>query len=345
MTRILTKRRLAAALISVAAIAGVASPAEAQSAGDFYKGKTVSVYIGYGAGGGYDLYSRLLARHLGKHLAGKPTVIPKNEPGAGSFKLANELYNVMPKDGTALGMIGESLVISQVLGDPAAKFVARDFNWIGRMADSDPVLVTLPGSVATIQEAMTKEVMVGVPGAGSATALNVTAVNGLLGTKFKIISGYEGSAQIRLALERGEVEGSASTLWRIERDWIRERKLNTVYQASIEPAPDLPGVPTLIQLARNDDERKLLNFYSSYTTVGRSIITPPKVPAERVKELRAAFDAAVKDPELLAEAEKAKMELNVMSGEHLTALINEVTSLQGALLERAKKISRADAAN
>ncbi len=331
-------------MISAAAFAGLAGPAAAQSADDFYKSKTVTIYIGYGPGGGYDLYSRLLARHLGKHLAGKPNVIPKNEPGAGSFKLANELYNVMPKDGTALGMIGESLVISQVLGDPAAKFVARDFNWIGRMADSDPVMVTLPNSPKTIQEALTKEVMVGVPGAGSATALNVTAVNGLLGTKFKIISGYEGSAQIRLALERGEVEGSASTLWRIERDWIRERKLNIVYQASIEPAPDLPGVPTLIQLARNEDERKLLNFYSSYTTVGRSIITPPKVPAERVKALRAAFDAAVKDPELLAEAEKAKMEMKVMSGERLTALINEVTSLDGALLERAKKVSRGDAA-
>ncbi len=340
MTGILTKRRLAAALISAAAIAVMAGPAAAQSAEDFYKSKTVTVYIGYGAGGGYDLYSRLLARHLGKHLAGKPNVIPKNEPGAGSFKLANELYNVLPKDGTALGMIGESLVISQVLGDPAAKFVARDFNWIGRMADSDPVMVTLPGSPATIKEALTKEVMVGVPGAGSATALNVTAVNGLLGTKFKIISGYEGSAQIRLALERGEVEGSASTLWRIERDWIRERKLNIVYQASIEPAPDLPGVPTLIQLARDEDERKLLNFYSSYTTVGRSIVTPPKVPADRVKALRAAFDATVKDPDLLAEAKKAKMELKVLSGEQLTALINEVTSLEGALLERAKKVSR-----
>jgi tripartite-type tricarboxylate transporter receptor subunit TctC len=181
--------------------------------------------------------------------------------------------------------------------------------------------------------------MVGVPGAGSATALNVTAVNGLLGTKFKLISGYEGSAQIRLALERGEVQGSASTLWRIERDWIRERKLNTVYQASLDPAPDLPGVPTLVELARDEDERRLLRFYSSYTTVGRSIITPPKVPQDRVAALRAAFDAAVQDPELRAEAEKAKMELKVMSGEQLTALIDDVTSLSGPLLERAKKVS------
>jgi hypothetical protein len=181
--------------------------------------------------------------------------------------------------------------------------------------------------------------MVGVPGAGSATALNVTAVNSLLSTKFKIISGYEGSAQIRLALERGEVEGSASTLWRIDKDWIRDRKLNVLYQASIEPAPDLPGVPMLVQLARNEDERKLLNFYSSYTTVGRSIITPPNVPTDRVKALRAAFDGAMKDPELVADAEKAKMGLKELSGEQLTALINDVTSLEGALLERAKKIS------
>ena len=340
MTGKFLPRLTAVAAVSLAAWGGaIPAPAAAQSPADFYKGKTVTVYIGYGAGGGYDLYSRLLARHLGKHLAGKPNVIPKNEPGAGSFKLANELYNVLPKDGTALGMIGESLVISQVLGDPAAKFVARDFNWIGRIADSDPVLVTRPGSPATIKDALTKEVMVGVPGAGSATALNVTAVNGLLGTKFKIISGYEGSAQIRLALERGEVEGSASTLWRFERDWIRERNLNIVYQASIEPAPDLPGVPTLIQLARDEDERKLLNFYSSYTTVGRSIITPPKVPADRIAALRAAFDATVTDPDLVAEADKAKMELKVLSGAQITALINDVTGLEGALLERAKTVS------
>jgi tripartite-type tricarboxylate transporter receptor subunit TctC len=332
-------KRLAVASAALAIVVGVADMAAAQTPADFYKSKTVTVYIGYGAGGGYDLYARLLARHLGKHLVGHPNVIPKNEPGAGSFRLANELYNVLPKDGTAIGMIGESLVISQVLGDPAAKFVARNFNWIGRMADSDPVMVTLPDSPKTISEAMAKEVMVGVPGAGSATALIVTAVNGLLGTKFKIISGYEGSAQIRLALERGEVEGSASTLWRIDKDWIRDRKLNVLYQVSIEPAPDLPGVLTLIQLARNEDERKLLNFYSSYTTVGRSIITPPKVPADRLKALRAAFDAAIKDPELVAEAEKAKIVLKVLSGEQLTALINDVTSLEGAQLERAKKIS------
>ena len=333
---------IAAAAIFVSASAFLSSVVLAQPIEDVYRGKVVTISIGYGPGGGYDLYSRLLARHIGKHIPGKPTVIPKNEPGAGSFKLANELYNVSPKDGTALGMIGESLVISQVLGDPVAKFVAREFNWIGRMADSDPVMVTLPGTVATVQEAMTKEVAIGVPGAGSATALNVTAVNGLLGTKFKLISGYEGSAQIRLALERGEVQGSASTLWRIERDWIRERKLNTVYQASLESAPDLPTTPTLVSLARNDDERRLLQFYSSYTTVGRSIIAPPKVPQDRVAALTAAFAATMKDADFRADAEKGKMELRVMSGEQLTALITDVTGLSGPLLARAKQISRGD---
>ena len=340
MTGPIRPRALALAAVSVARMA---APAWAQSPAEFYKSKTVTIYIGYGPGGGYDLLARLYARHLGKHLVGNPNVIPKNEPGAGSFKLANELYNVLPKDGTALGMIGESLVISQVLGDPAAKFVAREFNWIGRMADSDPVLVTLPGTVATVQEAMTKEVIVGVPGAGSATALNVTAVNGLLGTKFKLLSGYEGSAQIRLALERGEVQGSASTLWRVERDWIRERNLNTVYQASLDPAPDLPGVPTLVSLARNEDERRLLRFYSSYTTVGRSIIAPPQVPADRLQALRAAFDRTMTDADLLADAAKAKLEIKVLSSAELTALIEDVTGLSGPLLERAKQVSRGDA--
>lgn len=316
-----------------------ASPAAAQSPEAFYRDKLVTMYVGYAAGGGYDLYARLLARHLGKHLVGKPNVILRNQPGAGSFRLANELYTVLPKDGSALGMIGESLVISQLLDDPAAKFVTSDFNWIGRMVDTDPVLVTRPGATASIQEAMSKEVAVGVPGAGSATALMVTAVNGLLGTKFKIISGYDGSASIRLALERGEVEGSASTLWRIDRNWIRANNLNVIYQASIEPASDLPGVPTLIQVARNEDERKLLTFYSSFTTIGKAVLTPPKVPADRLAALRAAFDAAMKDADLISEAKKANMDLNVLSGEKLSALVNDVTSIEKQLLERAKKIS------
>ena len=331
--------RVGTLLAGLASLA-IASDAPAQTAAEFYKGRPLTLYIGYAPGGGYDLYSRLLARHMGKHLPGNPNVIPKNEPGAGSFKLANELYHVMPKDGTVMGMIGEVLVINQMLGDPTAKFVAGDFKWIGRMADSDPVLVTSPSSgVKTIEDAQKKEIAVGAPGAGSSTFLNLTVVKNLFATKFKIISGYDGSASIKLALERGEVQGSGSTLWRVDRDWIRAGGYNPVYQASLDAAPDLPGVPTLVSLARNDGERRLLRFFSSYTTIGRSILTPPKVPDDRVAFLRTAFDATMKDPAFLADAERGKMDLAVLSGDKLEALIRDVASMDDALLAKAKQIS------
>lgn len=339
----MTGNAVFARLLVIAVLCVTASAASAQSIADFYKARGLSIYIGYGPGGGYDLYSRLLARYIGKYLPGQPNVIPRNEPGAGSFKLANELFNALPKDGSVVGMIGDAAVISQVLGDPAAKFSAENFNWIGRLADSDPVLVSRAGASATVKEALSKEILVGVPGAGSATTLNLTVLNGLYGAKFKLVSGYEGSSQIRLALERGEVDGSASMLWRIDRDWIRERKLNVVYQASLDAAPDLAGVPRLIDLARDDEERQLLRFFSSYTTLGRAILAPPNIPQDRVKALRTAFNATMKDAAFLAEAEKAKLEINAASGEEIAALVNEVTGLSVQLREKAKTLTRVKA--
>jgi tripartite-type tricarboxylate transporter receptor subunit TctC len=323
-------------LVFVAAFAAVAT-AVAEPESDFFRSHTITLYIGYGPGGGYDLYSRLFASHLGRHLPGNPGVVARNLPGAGSLKLANELYNVLPKDGTALGMIGEVLVINQVLGDPQTNFASSQFNWIGRLADSDPVLVMRPDApVADIKDAMTKESIIGVPGAGSSTVLTLNVVNNLLGTKFKLVSGYEGSAQLRLAIERGEVQGSASSLWRVDKDWIRQQKLRVIYQATLDPAPDLPGVPTVVQLARNDDERALLRFFSSYTVIGRSILAPPGVPPQRIAVLRAGFDATVADPDFIAEATKANLDLAVMGGDKLQALVAEMATLSGPLLEKAK---------
>jgi tripartite-type tricarboxylate transporter receptor subunit TctC len=313
------------------AVLGLAAPAPAE---------TITLYIGYGPGGGYDLYCRLFAAHLGRHLPGNPAVVPRNEPGAGSFKLANELYNVLPRDGTALGMIGEVLVINQVLGDPAVKFDAGKFNWIGRFADSDPVLVTRPDSgVATVKDALAREVIIGIPGAGSATAVINGAVNNLLGTKFKMISGYDGSAQIKLAVERGEVQGSSSTLWRVDKQWIRDNHLNVVFQVSLDAAPDLPGVPTVVSLARNEEERQLLGFFAAYTLIGRSILTPPGVPPERVAALRAAFDATVADPAFIADAKKQNLDLAVLPGARLQALVGKAASLSGPLRAKAKLLA------
>lgn len=318
----------------------MAFSAAAQTAKDFYRGRTVTVYVGYGAGGGYDLFCRLFAQHFGRHLDGANVVV-KNEPGAGSLKLANELYGVLPKDGTAVGMFSEMLILRQALGDPGIKFVGRDFTWIGRLSDSDPVLVTAPSSpVATFADALKHEATIGVPGVGSSTYLNLSIVNKLLGAKFKLVSGYQGSSQIRLALERGEVQGIGSTLWRVDKAWIRTQHMHVIYQTSLDAAPDLHGVPVLADLGRNDSERRLLRFFSSYTTIGRSILAPPKLPPERAAELRKAFDATVADPAFVADVEKAHLDLNPLSGEALAKLVNELTDLDPALRTRAQALAK-----
>jgi tripartite-type tricarboxylate transporter receptor subunit TctC len=323
-------RLLAAALLATLASLGVAAPAGAESG-------PITLYIGYGPGGGYDVYCRLFAAHLGRHLPGNPAVVPRNEPGAGSYKLANELYNIFPKDGTALGMIGESLVIQQALGDPAAKFDAGKFAWIGRFADSDPVMVTRPDSgIVTIEDARNKETIVGVPGAGSATALIATVVNSVLGTRFKLISGYDGSAQIKLAVERGEVQGTSSTLWPFDEAWVRANKMNIVYQTTLEPVAGLENTPTVVSLGRSEEERALLRFFAAYTTIGRSILAPPGLSPERVAALRAAFDATVADPAFIADAAKQNLYISVMPGTKLQALVEQTVNLKGPLLEKAK---------
>jgi tripartite-type tricarboxylate transporter receptor subunit TctC len=320
-------RRLAHAAALLAGL-GLAAPAPAE---------TITLYIGYGPGGGYDVYCRLLAVHLGRHLPGNPAIVPRNEPGAGSYKLANELYNVLPKDGSALGMIGESLVIQQVLGDPAAKFEAGKFAWIGRIADSDPVMVTRPDSgIASVEDARLKETIVGVPGAGSATALIATVVNGVLGTRFKLISGYDGSAQIKLAVERGEVQGTSSTLWPFDEPWVRANKMNILYQTTLEPVAGLETTPTVVSLGRNAEEKTLLRFFAAYTTIGRSIIAPPGLPPDRIAVLRAAFDATMADRAFIADAQKQNLYLSAMAGDKVQALVEQTAGLQGPLLEKAK---------
>lgn len=339
-------RRIGTAAWGAALLAGLGgvSHAAAESAAEFYKGKQISVMIGYGPGGGYDSYSRLLARHFSAHMPGNPSVVAQNRPGAGSIRLANELYNALPADGTVIGMIGDVLLIKQVVGESGLKFDAQAFNWIGRLAITDPVLVIRGDSPAlTIEDIRKQTLSIGVPGAGSATAQNIAVVNHLLGTKFKLISGYSSGTEIRLAVERGEVHGSGSVLWSISKDWVKRNNLKVLYQVSLEKFPDLPDAPRLIDLARNDGERRLLRFFSSYVEVGRSFLAPPKVPAERVVDLRAAFSKMAKDPAFIADAAKAKLDLDILSGENLQRAIADVGNLPDDLVKKAVAISQATA--
>ena len=324
--------------LSIGAFFVFTTSGEAQEQQSFQP-RLITLYVGYSGGGGYDISARLLARHLGRHLPGNPNVVVQNRPGAGSIGLANELAGALPSDGSVLGMIGDVLHIKQVLGEPGIKFIATDYNWIGRIGNSDPVLVLRKDAPAlTIEAARIYEVSIGVPGAGSATAQTLTVVNALLGTKFKLISGYPGSNDVRLAVERGEVHGSGSVLWGVSREWVHKNDLKVLYQVSFEKYSDLPDVPRLIDLARNEGERKLLGFFSSYTDVGRSILAPPQVSADRVKVLRAAFDKTVQDPKFIKDAEAQKADLAFLSGEKLQQLVADVSDLSGALLTQAKEI-------
>lgn len=320
------------------------SAGHAQSPAQFFEGKVVTLYIGYGAGGGYDTYARLIANHLGRHIPGKPTMVARNVPGAGSITLANQLYATMPKDGTAIGMIGDVLALKQALGEKGIKFKAQEFNWIGRAADSNPLLIVWHTSpVRTFEDAKRIAIPIGVPGAGSATTLNLTAINNILGTKFSLISGYGGSAEIKLALERGEVQGTGSVLWELlktqHKDWLDQKKIRILYQVAIQKQPDLPDVPSIIELGQNNEERQLLKLFSSYTVVGRSILAPPGTPSDRVAALRSAFDAMIKDPAYRKELESRNLESGYMSGADLQAFINELGNLSPALLQRARDVS------
>jgi tripartite-type tricarboxylate transporter receptor subunit TctC len=335
------RRALRAAAALAAGIVGCGA-AQAEVPPDLWRGKQITLNIGYGPGGGYDNYARLIARYLGRYLPGNPNVVTVSRPGAGSIKLANELYNALPSDGTVLGMIGDVLLIKQVLGEPEIKFVARNFNWIGRLASTDPVLVVRPQTgIRRIADARHKDIHIGVPGAGSATAQSIRVLNNLLGTRFKMISGYSSSTEVRLAVERGEADGSGSVLWRIGKDWVVANRLTLLYQIAAEKAADLPDVPRFVDLGESDDQRRLLRFFASYVEIGRSVVAPPTLAPDRVAALRAAFDSMAADPALLAEADRQHIELSVLSGEKLQAAVQEVSNLPARLRDEASAIAKA----
>jgi tripartite-type tricarboxylate transporter receptor subunit TctC len=323
--------------VAVAALIAVAFPARAD---DFYKGKTIAFIIGSDVGGGYDTYSRLIANHIGDHLPGKPTVIAQNMPGAGGIRAANTLYNVSAKDGTAIGMVDQSIYLDQILGMNGVQFDATKFQWIGRVLSNSAVLIAWHTAAdKTAQDIFNHELIVSTSGAAS--KLNWTVLSNLLGMKFKIITGYKGSNDAQLAMERGEVEGLSMPWPELKNrgvEWLRDKKVNILLQTGIDKHPDLQAVPRMIDLARNDDEKKVLMLFSSGATVGRSVLAPPGTPAERVKELRAAFDASLKDPALLKEVQQRKLDLDPLSGEQLQDSIGD-SSFSKELVERAKQVS------
>jgi tripartite-type tricarboxylate transporter receptor subunit TctC len=265
--------------------------------------------------------------------------------GAGSLQLANYLYSSAPRDGTAMGIVTQTVAIEDALHSPGVRYKAAEFTAIGRATAILEVAVAGPSSkVKTIEEARRLEMPVAGTGAGSPSEGYPRLLNELAGTKFKVISGYSSSPQGLLAVERGEVDGSFTswnTLKRTKQDWLRNHFITVLYQCALERHPDLPGTPTDVEQGLTEEARQILAFYTSSAAVGRSILAPPSIPAERVTVLRRAFDATIKDPEFLAELEKAKQEFQPASGEELQKLIEATASVPAHIVARTEAILRA----
>jgi tripartite-type tricarboxylate transporter receptor subunit TctC len=319
------------------------TPAARAAAGEFYAGKTLEIIVPSGAGAdSYDSLSRLVARHIGRHLAGNPNVIVENMPGAGGIRAANQLYNVAPRDGTVIGMLDESIYQTQLFKMPALRADVTKMKWIGRIISNNAVLFAWhSAAVKTIVDAYTKPLI--VCSTGSASQLRWTMLKRLLGLKLNLVTGYKGTGDGLVAMERGEVEALSMpwTVFRVIRaDWLRDRKVNILLQTGLDKAPDLPNVPRLVDLARNSNERQILELFSQPEKVGRSLATPPGVPAEQVAQLRSAFAATLKDPGFVADAARMRITLSPLPGEQLQAIIERSFDYSPAIVAKAEALTQ-----
>ena len=331
--------RLRAAAVAALMAQCIAGPARAED--DFYKGKTINLIIATTSGGGYDTYSRLIARHLGRHLPGHPTVVPQNMPGAAGIRAANYLYSSAPRDGTTIGMLDQATHLDQILGTPGLNADAARFNWIGRILSNSAVLYAWHlAKVKTIEDALTHELVVAAPGASS--RLNWTVLNNVVGTKLKIISGYQGSSDSRLAMMRGEID-ALSQPWPVLKvegeQLLRDKQINLLLQTGADKNAEIAQVPRMIDLAKNDDDRVLLTLFSSPSTIGRSVAAPPGLPPDRVAALRKAFTATLHDPALIEEVGRLKLVLDPLDGEALQAAIASIGSVSPELVARARRVA------
>ncbi len=313
-----------------------------QSVEDFYRGKKIDLIIGYSPGGTYDLYARLVARHLGNHIPGKPLIVPRNMPGAGSRAAATWVQNVAPRDGTVLATADQSLALQQAAGDKRMNFDTTKFIYIGNPNIENNTTATWHASgIKTVEDAKRREVTMGATG-GSTSSQYPKAMNALLGTRFKVILGYPGGNDINLAMERGEVDGRGSNSWAswkaTRAHWLAENKINILVQIGLKKIPELPEVPLLMELGASGEDRDLLRLLSASTAVGRPIFTTPDIPTERAAALRGAFAAMLRDPEFLAHAKKENFDIDPLSGEALQKLVSEIVAVPAAQGDRLKKI-------
>jgi tripartite-type tricarboxylate transporter receptor subunit TctC len=317
-------------------------PASADVA-DFYRGKTLRIFVGYGPGTGYDVYARLLGRHIGKHLPGQPAIVIQNMPGAASLTMTNYLYNVAPRDGTAIGLPARGLFIEPLFGNDNAKFEARKYTWIGSMSRDTALCFSWHTSgIKTIQDAMKREVLVGSSGVNGSSHQMPMLVNAFLGTKFKPLLGYVDSAGVGLAMEREELEGYCSFTWGSIKSarpkWIEEKLINILLQLTVRKNRELPHIPMASDLTKDEAARQAFGFVFADQEMGRPVTGPPDVPADRVAALRQAFDASMKDPELLADAARMAIDIDPIDGTAVEDVLARIYATPKEVIERVKAI-------
>jgi tripartite-type tricarboxylate transporter receptor subunit TctC len=332
---------IAATLAALVAAAPVHSQ---ESVEQFFRGKTVNIYVGSSAGGGYDTYARLLARHFGKHIPGQPTIVVQNMPGAGSNKAAGYIYSVAPKDGTAIGAIFPGAMLQPLLGDTAVQHEPNKSIYLGS-ANSDVYhcFARTDAPAKTFREALDKEVILGASNEGGTTRDLPAMMNNLAGAKFRIVTGYAGSKEIALAVERNEVHGACGIGWTgfttLYPHWFEKKLVSMTLQLSVKGHPELNamGVPLATEFARTTEDRQAMELVLSQGVFGRPFVLPPGLPPERADALRKAFMAAMTDPALVADAKKANLDIEALSGSDLQTLIASLYALPASTVEKAKQ--------
>lgn len=339
MTAIRTTGLLAAGVLALAAFC---QPADAQSPADFYKGKTVTVYVGLSPGGGYDTNARLLAKYIGRYIPGNPTIIVKNMPGGGGLVMTNYVSNVAPPDGLAIGAPQRGIPFEPLINSATAaktKFDPLKINWLGSInADTSVAVATKASGVKSWQDLKTRELVVAGTGVGTESVVVPYVLRNILGLKFKVIAGYPGGSEMNLAMQNGEVEGRGTFSWTSlephKKQWIDTGDMVILFQMGLKKHPALPNVPLVLDLAQNDEQRKLLELEFTGFQLGRPYFLAEKVPHDRVQTLRRAFDATLKDKEVLAEAKRLKLEVNPTTGEEMQDILKRVYATPKALVKK-----------
>ena len=317
-----------------------AAGAGAQTPEAFYKGRQITFLIGAGAGGGYDVYYRTLARHVVRHIPGNPSVVPKNMPAASGLAAANTLYATADRDGTTIGAFPNNIPMDPLFGNPGARYDAQKLNWLGSIGKLENVCATwITSPVKTIAQARERDVIVAAAAATSNTAIMPRVLNTLLGTRFKAVSGYDPGAGLTLAVESGETEGICGLSWSTMKasrpHWISDHKLNVIVQVGLAKLPELPNVPNAIDLIGDPVKKQVLELILIRQEFGRPVAAPPGIPADRLKVLRQAFDETMKDSEFLAEAAKTQMEIDPLSAEQIDKLLVDAYAAPKPIVQQA----------